>query len=177
MNEHKECPKEAGKETIGHVDHRTRHLLCPPLPPPLSSPPLLRRQLLQPRTHRRSYLLRHRFLSTRRHETPPLLGIDAAVATTVIPAADGLTSAITAAANDGSLLIAHGGHISSYDWSLSHTSIDEQRDHRCRPLSRHMSHNHLCGSIPVGEPFDERFDESSFENNDCLCGNPLLKTC
>ncbi|KAM7278572.1 hypothetical protein ACFE04_005706 [Oxalis oulophora] len=80
---------------------RTRHLLCPPLPPPLSSPPLRRRQLLQPRTHRRSYLLRHRFLSTRRHETPPLLGIDAAVATIVILAADGLTSAITAAANDG----------------------------------------------------------------------------
>ncbi|KAM7269667.1 hypothetical protein ACFE04_025164 [Oxalis oulophora] len=53
---------------------------------------------------------------------PPLLGIDAAVVTTVIPAADGLTSAFTAAANDGSLLIAHGGQISSYDWSLSHTS-------------------------------------------------------
>lgn len=38
-----------------------------------------------------------------------------------------------------------------------------------------LSHNHLCGPIPVGSPFDH-LEASSFDSNDCLCGNPL-RTC
>ncbi|KAJ7982185.1 Leucine-rich repeat receptor-like protein kinase family [Quillaja saponaria] len=38
-----------------------------------------------------------------------------------------------------------------------------------------LSNNHLCGPIPIGSPFDH-LEESSFINNDCLCGNPL-RTC
>ncbi|XP_062006173.1 protein ENDOPLASMIC RETICULUM-ARRESTED PEN3 [Rosa rugosa] len=50
---------------------------------------------------------------------PPLSGIDASIVTTVHPASDGLPSAITAG-TDGSVWIAHGGQISSYDWNLCH---------------------------------------------------------
>ncbi|KAJ6896040.1 DNA damage-repair/toleration protein [Populus alba x Populus x berolinensis] len=38
-----------------------------------------------------------------------------------------------------------------------------------------LSHNHLCGPIPVGTPFDH-LEAPSFSFNDCLCGNPL-RTC
>ncbi|KAH1217580.1 DNA damage-repair/toleration protein [Glycine max] len=38
-----------------------------------------------------------------------------------------------------------------------------------------LSYNHLCGTIPIGSPF-EHLDAASFSNNDCLCGNPL-KAC
>ncbi|XP_057984026.1 protein ENDOPLASMIC RETICULUM-ARRESTED PEN3 [Malania oleifera] len=51
---------------------------------------------------------------------PPFTGIDASVVTTIRPAADGLPSAFTAFAADGSVWIAHGGQISSYDWNLTH---------------------------------------------------------
>ncbi|KAK4834053.1 hypothetical protein QYF36_015990 [Acer negundo] len=53
---------------------------------------------------------------------PPLQGIDASIVSTVHPAADALPSAFTAAADDGSIWIAHGGQISVYDWNLSHSS-------------------------------------------------------
>ncbi|KAJ7961278.1 BTB/POZ domain-containing protein [Quillaja saponaria] len=51
---------------------------------------------------------------------PPFIGIDASVVATIRPASDGLPSAFTAAAGDGSVWIAHGGQISSYDWNLVH---------------------------------------------------------
>ncbi|KDP24478.1 hypothetical protein JCGZ_25042 [Jatropha curcas] len=51
---------------------------------------------------------------------PPLSGIDASQVATIHPASDGLPSTFTAAAGDGSVWIAHGGQISSYDWNLSH---------------------------------------------------------
>ncbi|KAL9290762.1 BTB/POZ domain-containing protein [Arabidopsis thaliana] len=51
---------------------------------------------------------------------PPLLGFDASLVSTIVPAADGVPSALTATAGDASLWIAHGGQISVYDWSLSH---------------------------------------------------------
>lgn len=35
-----------------------------------------------------------------------------------------------------------------------------------------LSHNHLCGRIPAGSPFDH-LEASSFSYNDCLCGKPL----
>lgn len=38
-----------------------------------------------------------------------------------------------------------------------------------------LSHNHLCGRIPAGSPFDH-LEASSFTYNDCLCGKPL-KAC
>ncbi|KFK38288.1 hypothetical protein AALP_AA3G094800 [Arabis alpina] len=52
---------------------------------------------------------------------PPLLGFDASLISTITPATDGVPSAFTATAGDASLWIAHGGQISVYDWSLSHT--------------------------------------------------------
>lgn len=51
---------------------------------------------------------------------PPLEGIDASVVATIRPASEGLSSTFTASADDGSVWIAHGGQISSYDWNLSH---------------------------------------------------------
>ncbi|RVW44544.1 BTB/POZ domain-containing protein [Vitis vinifera] len=51
---------------------------------------------------------------------PPLSGIDASVVATIRPASDGLPSAFTAGAGDGSLWIAHGGQISAYDCNLAH---------------------------------------------------------
>ncbi|KAK9289393.1 hypothetical protein L1049_008670 [Liquidambar formosana] len=51
---------------------------------------------------------------------PPFKGIDASVVTTIRPAADGLSSAFTAGADDGSVWIAHAGQISGYDWNLTH---------------------------------------------------------
>lgn len=61
---------------------------------------------------------------------PPLNGIDASIVSTIRPASEGLSSTFTAAAADGSVWIAHGGQISSYDWNLSHagtirTHLDE----------------------------------------------------
>ncbi|GJU58396.1 DNA damage-repair/toleration protein DRT100-like protein [Tanacetum coccineum] len=37
-----------------------------------------------------------------------------------------------------------------------------------------LSNNHLCGNIPSGFPFDH-LEASSFNNNDCLCGSPLMR--
>ncbi|GMH23034.1 hypothetical protein Nepgr_024877 [Nepenthes gracilis] len=53
---------------------------------------------------------------------PPLSGIDASLVSTIKPASDGVVSAFTAAADDGSILIAHAGQISNYDCSLVHSS-------------------------------------------------------
>ncbi|GMY25465.1 BTB/POZ domain-containing protein At3g09030 [Fagus crenata] len=53
---------------------------------------------------------------------PPFTGIDASVVSTIRPASDGLPSAFTASAGDGSVWIAHGGQISSYDWNLYHSA-------------------------------------------------------
>lgn len=39
-----------------------------------------------------------------------------------------------------------------------------------------ISHNRLCGPIPMGSPFDH-LEASSFSDNQCLCGGPLMKTC
>lgn len=60
---------------------------------------------------------------------PPLDGVDASIVSTIRPASEGVSSSFTAAA-DGSIWIAHGGQISSYDWNLSHagtirTHLDE----------------------------------------------------
>ncbi|KAJ8899864.1 hypothetical protein K2173_019567 [Erythroxylum novogranatense] len=52
---------------------------------------------------------------------PPLSGIDASVVATIRPASDGLPSAFTAEAGDGSIWIAHGGQVSAYDWTLNHS--------------------------------------------------------
>lgn len=53
---------------------------------------------------------------------PPFTGIDASLVVTIRPASDGRPSAFTAASGDGSVWIAHGGQISSYDWNLVHTA-------------------------------------------------------
>ncbi|KAJ0980022.1 hypothetical protein J5N97_015496 [Dioscorea zingiberensis] len=53
---------------------------------------------------------------------PPFLGINATLATTILPASHALPTAIAPGSHDGSLWIAHGGQISSYDWSLTHSS-------------------------------------------------------
>ncbi|CAI0424317.1 unnamed protein product [Linum tenue] len=53
---------------------------------------------------------------------PPLSGIDASVVETIRPASEGLPSAFTTAADDGSIWIAHGGQVSAYDWNLTHSS-------------------------------------------------------
>jgi len=78
--------------------------------------------LLQTRTRRRSPLLWY-WLS------PPFSGIDASIVVSVRPASEGLSSTFTAAEN-GSVWIAHGGQVSSYDWNLFHsitlrTHLDE----------------------------------------------------
>ncbi|KAG2240653.1 hypothetical protein Bca52824_097148 [Brassica carinata] len=39
-----------------------------------------------------------------------------------------------------------------------------------------ISNNKLCGPIPTGSPFDH-LEASSFSDNECLCGGPLMKTC
>lgn len=49
---------------------------------------------------------------------PSFSGIDASIVATIRPASDGLPSAFTAVSGDGSVWIAHGGQISSYDWNL-----------------------------------------------------------
>lgn len=51
---------------------------------------------------------------------PPFKGIDASVVATICPTSDGVVSAFTAADGDGSIWLAHGGQISSYDWNLIH---------------------------------------------------------
>lgn len=50
---------------------------------------------------------------------PPFAGIDASIVNLIQPASDGFPSAFTAG-DDGSVWIAHGGQISSYDWNLIH---------------------------------------------------------
>ncbi|KAJ6846339.1 putative BTB/POZ domain-containing protein [Iris pallida] len=53
---------------------------------------------------------------------PPLLGIDASLSTTILPKADPFPTALSADAPDGSLWLAHGGQISSYDSNLTYLS-------------------------------------------------------
>ncbi|KAJ4826685.1 hypothetical protein Tsubulata_047288, partial [Turnera subulata] len=53
---------------------------------------------------------------------PPLSGIDASLVSTVTPASEGFVSAFTAASDDGSLCVAHGGQISVFDWNLIHSA-------------------------------------------------------
>nr|XP_027188568.1 BTB/POZ domain-containing protein At3g09030 [Cicer arietinum]XP_027188569.1 BTB/POZ domain-containing protein At3g09030 [Cicer arietinum]XP_027188570.1 BTB/POZ domain-containing protein At3g09030 [Cicer arietinum] len=60
---------------------------------------------------------------------PPFSGIDASIVDSVRPASEGLPSTFSAAEN-GSVWIAHGGQLSSYDWNLIHaatlrTHLDE----------------------------------------------------
>ncbi|OAY73183.1 BTB/POZ domain-containing protein [Ananas comosus] len=50
---------------------------------------------------------------------PPLLGFDAFLSATLVPAADALPTALSAGP-DGSLWVAHAGQISSYGWTLAH---------------------------------------------------------
>ncbi|XP_058737822.1 protein ENDOPLASMIC RETICULUM-ARRESTED PEN3-like [Vicia villosa] len=52
---------------------------------------------------------------------PPFSGIDASIVGTVRPASEGFPSTFTAADN-GSVWIAHGGQLSSYDWNLIHSA-------------------------------------------------------
>ncbi|XP_024018641.1 BTB/POZ domain-containing protein At3g09030 [Morus notabilis] len=52
---------------------------------------------------------------------PSLCGIDASIVATIRPTSDGFVSAFTSGDGDGSVWIAHGGQISSYDWNLLHT--------------------------------------------------------
>ncbi|XP_020576574.1 BTB/POZ domain-containing protein At3g09030 isoform X2 [Phalaenopsis equestris] len=52
---------------------------------------------------------------------PPLLGINATLLTTLIPAAEAHPTALYAGFDDGSIWIAHGGQISSYDSNLIHS--------------------------------------------------------
>ncbi|KAJ4971982.1 hypothetical protein NE237_005081 [Protea cynaroides] len=58
---------------------------------------------------------------------PPFLGIDASLVSSIHPAADGIPSSFTASVGEGSVWIAHGGQISSYDWNLTHS--DTLRTH------------------------------------------------
>ncbi|RYR50829.1 hypothetical protein Ahy_A07g037432 isoform D [Arachis hypogaea] len=51
---------------------------------------------------------------------PPFSGIDASIVKSISPASEGLPSTF-AVADNGAVWIAHGGQISSYDWSLAHT--------------------------------------------------------
>lgn len=53
---------------------------------------------------------------------PPFCGVDASIVATIQPASDGFPSAYTAGDGNGSVWIAHGGQISSYDWNLFHTA-------------------------------------------------------
>ncbi|KAJ1394407.1 SKP1/BTB/POZ domain superfamily [Sesbania bispinosa] len=60
---------------------------------------------------------------------PSFSGIDASIVASIRPASEGLPSTFTAADN-GSVWIAHGGQLSSYDWNLLHaatirTHLDE----------------------------------------------------
>ncbi|WJX63788.1 hypothetical protein P8452_48635 [Trifolium repens] len=52
---------------------------------------------------------------------PPFSGIDASIVGSIRPASEGLPSTFTAAEN-GSVWIAHGGQLSSYDWNLIHSA-------------------------------------------------------
>nr|CAD1838617.1 unnamed protein product [Ananas comosus var. bracteatus] len=100
---------------------RPRPLLRPPLPPPLRPPALFRRRppVLRAGPPRRGPLLRPRLPPPRRHGPAPLLGFDAFLSATLLPAADALPTALSAGA-DGSLWLAHAGQISSYGWTLAH---------------------------------------------------------
>ncbi|XP_072983695.1 protein ENDOPLASMIC RETICULUM-ARRESTED PEN3 [Typha latifolia] len=50
---------------------------------------------------------------------PPLLGFDATLSTTIVPASDAVPTA-HCAGTDGSIWIAHSGQISAYGWNLTH---------------------------------------------------------
>lgn len=50
----------------------------------------------------------------------PFNGIDASILANIRPTSDGVVSAFTAANGDGSIWLAHGGQISSYDRNLIH---------------------------------------------------------
>ncbi|VFQ71842.1 unnamed protein product [Cuscuta campestris] len=50
-----------------------------------------------------------------------LSGIDASLFTTIRPSTDGIVSDFNAIDSDGSVWVAHGGQISIFDWSLSHS--------------------------------------------------------
>ncbi|XP_057459022.1 protein ENDOPLASMIC RETICULUM-ARRESTED PEN3 [Lotus japonicus] len=52
---------------------------------------------------------------------PPFSGFDASIVGSIRPASEGLVSAFSAADN-GSVWIAHGGQLSSYDWNLIHSA-------------------------------------------------------
>ncbi|KAL0911819.1 hypothetical protein M5K25_019985 [Dendrobium thyrsiflorum] len=52
---------------------------------------------------------------------PPLIGINATLASTIVPAAEAHPTALYAGSDDGSIWIAHGGQISAYDSNLTHS--------------------------------------------------------
>ncbi|KAM6551910.1 hypothetical protein CsatB_001718 [Cannabis sativa] len=77
---------------------------------------------------------------------PPLDGIDASVVSTVRPASEGIASAFTTVVDDGSLWIAHGGQISSYDWNLIHTATIRTHLEHVTSISRVYSELAVLGS-------------------------------
>ncbi|CAK7324908.1 unnamed protein product [Dovyalis caffra] len=72
---------------------------------------------------------------------PPLSGIDASFVSTIFPASDGVVSSFNAAADDGSVCVAHGGQISFYDHNLTHVST--VRTH----LEEITSIRHVCPDL------------------------------
>lgn len=52
---------------------------------------------------------------------PPLLGINATLSSTIVPATEARPTALYAGSDDGSIWIAHGGQISAYDSNLTHS--------------------------------------------------------
>ncbi|KAK4359320.1 hypothetical protein RND71_021549 [Anisodus tanguticus] len=50
-----------------------------------------------------------------------LTGIDLSLFTTIRPSSDGVVTDFNAVDNDGSVWVAHGGQVSVYDWSLTHS--------------------------------------------------------
>ncbi|XP_009590528.1 protein ENDOPLASMIC RETICULUM-ARRESTED PEN3 [Nicotiana tabacum] len=50
-----------------------------------------------------------------------LSGIDASLLSTIRPSSDGVVTDFNAVDSDGSVWVAHGGQVSVYDWSLTHT--------------------------------------------------------
>uniref|UniRef100_A0A0V0IS77 Putative BTB/POZ domain-containing protein-like n=1 Tax=Solanum chacoense TaxID=4108 RepID=A0A0V0IS77_SOLCH len=50
-----------------------------------------------------------------------LSGIDASLFSTIRPSSDGVVTDFNAVDSDGSVWLAHGGQVSVYDWSLTHT--------------------------------------------------------
>ncbi|KAJ4769174.1 BTB/POZ domain-containing protein [Rhynchospora pubera] len=66
---------------------------------------------------------------------PPLLGFDASLSTTLLPASDPFATALSAAP-DGSLCLAHAGVISSYDSALAYSRSLRTHLDRITSLSR-----------------------------------------